>query len=1000
MAVLERLAYVLRAETEGLAGDLKGAENQMGKFTRFVERNPLAAAGALGAAMISVGVKATTMAAEVERGLLRIERVVPGAVGQMARLKEEVEGLSRISPRTQADLARAADAIARGGVESVEGLALRLQATTRAADASGEELTGIIGGLDQALDLFGMSSADSEGMLAKLFATAKGRFPLEDLFAALQSGAKIINEFGIDFETATRALGALLERGLTAKQAASTLKEYGELGREGADAIRALAESHVIATDAVQDYDAAILRSRDSMDSAWAIAKNNFAAVMIDLGERILPTVTQAAKAAAGAMALVTGDVEDVYVAAAASSVRTRGADVTSSRFRADVSRLNRNVVGGNTAKELAGMSLAELGQMQLNLARFTTETGAATSEVRLLEAALATAQVNAAKLALTQAQAAVATADAARAGAAGATGGTAVLTPEQIKARQKAQEELLETLRKNAIEAGKVVDKLMAEWDAKQRAVSEDFKRWSVEMTRTLVDDIQAEFAPRIAAALEVGNTAFAEGLQAEMAKAVAAQKEIERIAARKDIGVVVTRETLERLQTQKELVIDIRDAMREVKGTGAEPETNDGIEGAVRSIANAAAGALALAEAFGAVDESAARVAQSATIIAANIGAALKGDIGAIFQVAGSVAQLISGFGKPSALTEQRNRENDASARAVARLADSLGDLITAGISGTQFGKIQSATGQFLGGVNRRAAGSGFSNALAGSRELANADAFFESLGIPFEDVERLAKSLGVTLNGTAESFRELQRAMDAADFAAYISTFAGQIDLLNDRFEVYGITDPTEKFRKYLAALMDPDTGAPAIFSALAGIDISTAEGREAAKKVLQGLFERGAAGTLTADELGGLSPKEFIAAVMTALGYLGAAPPGGAAAGSGANAGVISGFRGLTEAAGNRLADYARMQVDLQSRILAHLDRWAAPVLLPPALNAGGATSGAGVQVTVTITQHNYGVGDTAGVGRSAAAGARLGTEQAITAAGFKRAMLAVGDLRAM
>lgn len=971
--VLERLAYVLRANTEGLASDLQGAERHLDKFTAFVERNPLMAAGALGAALLGVGTKAVAMAAEVEKATKRIERIVPGAAGQLGKLRESIEELSRSTPRSQAELAQAADQIARGGVESMAGLEQRLTAVARAADATGEDMQGILGGLDQALDLFGLSSAESEQVLAKLFATAKGKAPLEDLFAALQGAAPTIRNLGLDFDTTVGALTGLLEEGLKAKQAGAELKAYGELGAEGAAEIRKLAAAFGPANTAMAEFDAAVRKSRESSEASWQLIKNNFSAAMIDLGERVLPIVNSQLRDVvdlmdhmSGAQRKLTsqGDLEALRLGASATGRRgasTRG-------LAATAQQLNRDARAG--LLDLSDRSLEDLARMQLTLMRIRTETGASATAFFHLEQAIAKAQKAATKLAVSSP-----TTPGAGSGAPGP------LSAEEIKRRQEAAEAAAKKLHDLAKANIKAVDQIFEEqWDAEEKAakkqtelredVSREFKQWSVQQSTTLIDDLALDFAERIESAEKAGLKDIADAWRKARDQALAYQRAVES----NPFG------EWERANAADANVVW--------------DEREDTIGQMARSMADTVAGAIALGNALGIVDDRALRIAQGLSAVGSHLKSALTGDFGSIVQVVGGFAQAIRGaFGQ-----SESARENARSARAIERLADRLGDLLEANLSGRQVGNIGRATADYVAAVEaarRRRFEAGIGPGSVNARD------FYESLGIPFDEVQRLAASLGVTLNGTAESFRHLQDAIEQADWAAFLDTFAGQLDLLEERFGIYGITSDVEKFQKTLALLMDPELGAPALFGLLGGLDLSSAEGKEAARTLLQQLFERAAADDLTSDELGGLDPRQFVEVIKRLLGYLGVENAGGAAVDP-QNLGVVSGFRGLTEAAGNRLADYVRAQVDLLTQILAELRAYRVPLLLPPALTAGAtaAVGGAGVSVTIHFTQQNFGAADVPTVGRAAQDGIALALDAGLTHAGLTRQMRARGDLRAL
>ena len=74
-----RLFVSFEAETKGLSGELDKAEKSFGRITDFINKNPLAAAGALGAAALTAGFQLAKMAEEVNRSIGIIADRVPGA---------------------------------------------------------------------------------------------------------------------------------------------------------------------------------------------------------------------------------------------------------------------------------------------------------------------------------------------------------------------------------------------------------------------------------------------------------------------------------------------------------------------------------------------------------------------------------------------------------------------------------------------------------------------------------------------------------------------------------------------------------------------------------------------------------------------------------------------------------------------------------------------------------------------------------------------------------
>lgn len=645
---LAELFYDLRANTEGLGRDLKDAEGQFGKMSKYIMEHPYQSVGALAAAVLGVGVAGAKMAAEVDKGLRQVEARVPGTTAQMAQLRDTIEEMSKAGPHSQATLAAAAAEISRQGVGTMEEVQQRLAAVVKVADATGEDVMGIVAGLDQAMDMFGIASKDSEAFLAKLYATAANKMPITDLFAAFQTAAPAVREFGLDADTTMRALGALLETGMSAKQAGSELKAYGAAGAEGAAEIRKLADSFDVAADASGRLDAAQRKMHESEEAAAAQIKNNLNAALIDLGRVILPPVNTGLKALIGLLDTLNGTVAKIHGNA---SLGTLIAGIGKGASAADV--MNQSAKLDMLAKKgqlnLGGYSVAELDRMLQTLRLASNEVKVSENYYGNLKRAIAGARAEAEKLEA----------------ASGATGGTkkpgtktrtaAEITADQdkaaaaLKARDKELEQMGAALERE-------IKRVFAEIEAHARdlaAVQEDLAQELVKATKTQLDDIAQYWDAKIARALKSNQHGE---LDAEIAKYRALKAEA--IATRK-----VIEETDEVARDLGLTFGDIANA-----AAGGTTEIDKSAEALARQallIQQSVDGALQLAEAFGMVHGSVVDTLRGVAQIAGNIPNLLNtvrdarsgavgpngtvgvgALIGAGLPVAGAVASIVGGL------------------------------------------------------------------------------------------------------------------------------------------------------------------------------------------------------------------------------------------------------------------------------------------------------------------------------------------------------------------
>ncbi len=222
----------------------------------------------------------------------------------------------------------------------------------------------------------------------------------------------------------------------------------------------------------------------------------------------------------------------------------------------------------------------------------------------------------------------------------------------------------------------------------------------------------------------------------------------------------------------------------------------------------------------------------------------------------------------------------------------------------------------------------------------------------------LRKVAAELGITLDGTLGSFLALGRAIEAVEgklgeFGDSLEDRTAVNDVLIDAKQ---ITDPIAR----LTAQLSPATSMSPILQQLLGnADLSSAAGRDALRKQVIAILETMQAGgdALTADQMGALTRDQILQAInqiLSGLGDIEANVPG-----AGSSVGGISGFRGLTEAAGERMADYLRglyasatVAEGQRSRmidILADLNaivRSPLPVPALPSTAAARAAAGAG------------------------------------------------------
>jgi hypothetical protein len=263
-------------------------------------------AGAIGAVLLGIGVKATQMAAAVDGSIKQIGAAAPALRTSLSAVKEDVVQVAEAAGRSRDEIRGAAEQIARLGVESEAEFKAKLNAATLIADATGTQLTTAVDGVDQLGDAFNLTADKIVGGVARVFSAAKGRVDFDSIFGALIAATPRIQQLGLDFDTSVRATVALLDRGLSAKKVGGFFNDHD------ADGIRTVAREAKIASGALQELEEAAAFRRSGKDRDITRAVNELKGSLEDLGERILPTVTKNMSNLVTVMDLLTGKFDEL----------------------------------------------------------------------------------------------------------------------------------------------------------------------------------------------------------------------------------------------------------------------------------------------------------------------------------------------------------------------------------------------------------------------------------------------------------------------------------------------------------------------------------------------------------------------------------------------------------------------------------------------------------------------------------------------------------------
>jgi len=298
----------------------------------------------------------------------------------------------------------------------------------------------------------------------------------------------------------------------------------------------------------------------------------------------------------------------------------------------------------------------------------------------------------------------------------------------------------------------------------------------------------------------------------------------------------------------------------------------------------ATLARGFLDAAQAAGVLDGNMASALTSVVNIAAALPKALAGDASSIVAVVSGLANIITGL-KDNPAEIARREIIQKNVDALTKNTLELGNF-NLGASGKTFNATQTALQAAQAAIKGLKPNTGQKE----TDRLVLGDtarrAFIASLiksGVSPQDAFELLKSIGITgLAATGDPRDFLSGLGGAIDNLGQIefgkfdpNNFEDQLKATENGFDIFGTTDEDAKlaaFRDLVARF------SPALAGAL-NVDLSTPEGRAAATKNLQALFEKLRTGGLSAAEIG-VTGTQFLSLLQTILPLLASADGVGA------------------------------------------------------------------------------------------------------------------------
>jgi len=146
------------------------------------------------------------------------------------------------------------------------------------------------------------------------------------------------------------------------------------------------------------------------------------------------------------------------------------------------------------------------------------------------------------------------------------------------------------------------------------------------------------------------------------------------------------------------------------------------------------------------------------------------------------------------------------------------------------------------------------------------------FQQLGIDPAFLNEVAKQLGITIDGTADSYIALALALETTQ--GRIATFTNSFGEMSAEYDAYAkifnVTDPVELLKLHAKAARDSGPGGSSTIAGLfSGLDVSSSADQGTLQKRIQDVFTQMMAGGAGVD-MGGLTRSQFLQVLETLSG----------------------------------------------------------------------------------------------------------------------------------
>lgn len=185
---------------------------------------PTVAAGLMAAAVAAIALKAVESAEAFEQAFLPLQSTLTLPAEQLETLKQSVIDLTLETPRSAESLALLGGELAKMGEHDPAQIAADLRVLALAGDALGQtDLKPFAETLDLIGDAFRLTAEQARQAFVQITAMSKGRIDMADFNSVLEKSATRMNALGISAVDTAAAIVELVDKGVTQKQATTSL---------------------------------------------------------------------------------------------------------------------------------------------------------------------------------------------------------------------------------------------------------------------------------------------------------------------------------------------------------------------------------------------------------------------------------------------------------------------------------------------------------------------------------------------------------------------------------------------------------------------------------------------------------------------------------------------------------------------------------------------------------------------------------------------------------